>query len=51
MVAELYNMAWYELPKNYQRQVWSAIHMMQNGGTVTIGPLSELNMETSTDVR
>lgn len=50
ITAELYNMPWYVLSVNTQRQVRSAIHMIQNGGSLTIGPLSTLNMETAKEV-
>lgn len=48
---ELYNMPWYSLPATYQKQVQCAIHMIQHGGSLTIGPFSKLNMETAADVR
>lgn len=51
IIAELYNMAWYELPYNGQKQVWKAIQMIQNGTVMTIGPFSEFDMETATNVR
>lgn len=44
-------MQWYELPSGYQKLVWSALHMIQNGSVMTIGPFSELDMETATNVK
>lgn len=43
-------MPWYLLPVKSQIQVCSAMHMIQNGASLTIGPFSKLNMETATDV-
>lgn len=44
-------MSWYLLPVSSQKDVCSAIHSIQNGKSLTIGPFSALSMETATDVR
>lgn len=44
-------MQWFMLPAISQMRVCSAMHMIQNGASLTIGPFAPLNMEIATDVR
>lgn len=43
-------MPWYLLPTSCQNQISAAIHRLQNGATLTIGPLDEIDYETASDV-
>lgn len=46
----LVDIPWYKLPKDQQLNIAHVLNRLQNGCTLTIGPFSELNFETSTNV-
>lgn len=50
IAVELYNMQWYLLPLEQQREVCSLIHWIQNGNVLTIGPFGDLDFETASSV-
>lgn len=43
-------MPWYHLSTDQQRSISQVLHGIQNGHNLTIGPFSELNFETASDV-
>lgn len=43
-------MPWYALPVSMQKQVLCGIHHAQNGATLTMGPLGDLDFEMASDV-
>lgn len=47
---ELYNMPWYLLPTQHQKEVRCVIHWVDNGAILTIGPFMELNFESASNV-
>lgn len=46
----LYEMKWYALPPNYQRQLAQVLHRWQNMSTFSIGPFEDLDFVTATNV-
>lgn len=47
---EFYDMSWYRMPASYQKQVLCAIHDIQNGIVLTMGPLGELDFQMASSV-
>lgn len=47
---EYYDMPWYALPVSMQKQVLCGIQHAQNGATLTMGPLGDLDFEMASDV-
>lgn len=43
-------MPWYQLPASFQRQLCCAIHSIQNGPVLSIGPLAQLDFNRAADV-
>lgn len=47
---EFYNMTWYKMPIKHQKKLLCAIHYIQNGAVLTMGPLGELDFEMTSRV-
>lgn len=43
-------MPWYLMPSSCQKQVSGAIHRLQNGAVLTIGPLAEIDFNMAATV-
>lgn len=46
-----FEIPWYQMPVSFQKQILSAIHDVQNGPVLTMGPLDELDFEMAASVR
>lgn len=47
---EFYKIRWYQMPATYQKLWICAIHDAQNGASLTMGPLGELDFQMASSV-
>lgn len=47
---EFYKMPWYQMPATYQKYWICVIHDAQNGASLTLGPLGELDFQMASAV-
>lgn len=43
-------MSWYLLPTKHKKELSFALHRLQNGAVLTIGPLAQLDFDTGANV-
>lgn len=50
VLTALYDTPWYLMPPNERKMIQHAMNRMQNGAVVQMGPFSELNFLTASNV-